>query len=155
MTFNQFLGVMGIVIPVAGAFIIAYLHRKQMRQVEAHRRDPAVGLIPPPHPLTLFYRKHSALLTIGPLSILWIVLQFFREGPVTRYSVLAIAVSVGAIVFAVFIDLLNRGMTVLGRLIDAIDATTRTVEVLTGGVEAFGKRLKGLEDSSRPNDQHD
>src|SRR2546425_6073851 len=146
MTFNQFLGVMGIVIPVAGAFIIAYLHRKQMRQVEAYRQDPKVGLIPPPHLLTLFYRKHSALLTIGPLSILWIVLQFFREGPVTRYSVLAIAVSVGAIVFAVFIDLLNRGMTILGRL---IDMTAQTVDVLKVGVEEFGKRLKRSEDSSR------
>jgi len=92
------------------------------------------------------------LLTIGPLSILWIVLQFFREGPVTRYSVLAIAVSVGAIVFAVFIDLLNRGMTILGRL---IDMTAQTVDVLKVGVEEFGKRLKRSEDSSRPNDQHD
>jgi hypothetical protein len=40
------------------ALLVSYLHRKQMRQVEAFRNDPAVGLLPPLHPWTAFLRRH-------------------------------------------------------------------------------------------------
>jgi hypothetical protein len=38
--------------------LIAYQHRKQMRQIELFRLDQKVGLVRPPHPLRVFFQRY-------------------------------------------------------------------------------------------------
>jgi len=54
MTFREWIQVCGVVLAAAVALIVAYLHRRQMRQIEAFRQDPSVGLVPPPHPVLVW-----------------------------------------------------------------------------------------------------
>jgi hypothetical protein len=47
------------VIGPATALTVGHLHRKQMRQLELFRADPAVGLVPPPNPVVKFFKTYS------------------------------------------------------------------------------------------------
>jgi hypothetical protein len=48
----------GIAVAVVVPLIVNYQNRKQARQIELFKKDPSVGLIPPPHPLWVFLRKN-------------------------------------------------------------------------------------------------
>src|ERR1051325_7097288 len=48
-----------LVVSTAVALVIAALHRRQMRQIELHREDPSVPLVPPPSAFTKFLQQLS------------------------------------------------------------------------------------------------
>lgn len=48
----------GIVVAAVVALVVNYQNRKQARQIELFRKDPSVGLKPPPHPWLVFLRKN-------------------------------------------------------------------------------------------------
>jgi heme exporter protein D len=51
MTIGNWVTVVVALAGVVTTLVVAYLQRRQMRQIEAYRQDPSVGLVPPPHPL--------------------------------------------------------------------------------------------------------
>ena len=109
--------VLGTTVAAAVALIIAYMQRKQMRQIEAFRQNPSVGLVPPPHPIVLFYRRNKSLINIGIPSALVLALQLVQPGPPTRASTLMIALGVASILMSLLMDLLERLLgTKLSRL---------------------------------------
>ena len=105
MTLTQILMTLGITASGVVAFIVAYLHRKQMRQIELYKADPSVGLVPPPSKLTKFVASHwdTVLGFAGPIYIL--VVEFFSNGPVTRGTVFAISAAL-AFMFTNFVMML-------------------------------------------------
>ena len=48
----------GVVVAAVVALVVNYQNRKQARQIELYRRDPSVGLIPPPHAFMAFLKKY-------------------------------------------------------------------------------------------------
>ena len=111
MTITQAIMLLGIVAAATVAFIVGYLQRKQMRQVELYRQDPTVGLVPPPSPLTKFVKsKWDSALGIG-MPVLSLVIEFSGHAPITRLSVALISLNVAFL-------LVNFVMYIVFRLFD-------------------------------------
>lgn len=91
MTLTQLLMVFGIVVSAMVAIVVAYLHRRQMRQIELYKADPSVGLVPPSSRLTKFVasRWDTVLGFAGPAFVL--AMEFISTAPVTRLTVLSIS----------------------------------------------------------------
>lgn len=104
MPLTAWITLFGIVIAAVVALIIAYLQRKQMRQIELHRADPTVPLVPPPHSVTQFLRTNFWYL-YSLAFMLWVLYVLKRDlsqsTPVTRTTVLYICVDVGAIILMI------------------------------------------------------
>jgi hypothetical protein len=94
------MGVAAIVLPSATAFLVAYWHRKQMRQIEIFKRDPNAGLLPPPSRLWKFVKSYRDLLMGAGLPMLFLVSEVVSDKPVTRWDVFLIAFDVSLILFA-------------------------------------------------------
>jgi hypothetical protein len=54
--------VASLIVGTIVTLIVAALHRKQMRQIALHRADPSVPLVPPPHPITRFFKNRLFML---------------------------------------------------------------------------------------------
>jgi hypothetical protein len=71
---------------VVGAIVtlsVAAMHRKQMRQIELHRADPTVPLVPPAHPITRFLKTHGVpLISIG-LNLGFLIHDVRQTGPLS------------------------------------------------------------------------
>ena len=105
MTVSNAVAIFGILISATVALLIAYMHRRQMRQVELFKQDPSVGLSPPPSRITRFITsKWDTILGFaGPVYVL--VTQFFSAGPVTRLTIFAVS-GAFALMFANFVMML-------------------------------------------------
>src|SRR5665213_1200882 len=90
--------VFGVLVAAMIALIVAYMQRKQMRQIEAYRLDPKVGLIPPQHPFTKFVKRHDRYIIMSVIPVYQLVQQFFIHSPVTHVDVLMVAINVGTLV---------------------------------------------------------
>jgi len=104
MTANVVITLVGIMIASATALAVAYLHRKQMRQIELYRADPSVGLIPPSTAFTKFLKSKGVLLmtVIGcGVSLGGIIVWGFGTGPITRGSLVWVELNVGECVFLI------------------------------------------------------
>jgi hypothetical protein len=97
MTWVPLVGILvsGVTVP----FIIAYLHRKQARQIEAYRKDPSVGLKPPLHPISRFFKNHYAYLLGMTWYVCFITREMLRTTSINREGVLIMALYVGGIFF--------------------------------------------------------
>jgi hypothetical protein len=91
----QLISIAGIVVAAVVALAVAYMHRKQIRQAELYRQNPAAGLKPPLHPITRFVLDFG-LVAIFP--VLGLVYEFSLSRPVTRLDVLNIAANISLIV---------------------------------------------------------
>ena len=102
MTITQVIMVLGIVVSAAVAMAVAYLHRKQMRQIELYKSDPTAGLIAPPSRLAKFVASKwdTVLGFAGPAFIL--VAEFLSVEPVTRHTVFSISAAL-ALIFTNFV----------------------------------------------------
>jgi len=93
---STILSCLATVLACATALLVGYLHRKQIRQVEAFRQDPRVGLRPPDSAVAVFIKGHWHFLFVA-----WPVFSLYRAvrapGPPTRFDVFAIALNVAAI----------------------------------------------------------
>ena len=117
MTFHDWIQVFGIALAGAITLIVAYSHRKQLRQIEAFRHDPSVGLVPPPHPFLLFLKRRYALLIIVPIGICSLIYQLTRQTPVTRGSVFLIVLAFATIVLGFAVDLFIRILNLIGGML--------------------------------------
>lgn len=87
----------GIVVAAVVTLIVATMNRKQMRQIELHRVDPAIPLVPPPHPITHFLKTYWWFLVFGGLNLAMLVRHMGQTTPVTRAAVLEIVLDVTSI----------------------------------------------------------
>ena len=101
------ISVFGILIAGAVAFIVAYLQRKQMRQIEAYRQNPTVGLVPPPHSVTAFVRSHKYLVLVSGGGAILVLLGFLNPGPISRTTVLTIALGASGFISGFLFDLVG------------------------------------------------
>lgn len=141
MTTGHILAVAAIIVPTFTAFLVAYWHRKQIRQAEAYRRDPSVGLTPPPSALWRFVTSRWKLLVIAGLPALFIALNFYLNARVTLFTVLLIALNVSTIVTAVLMEIIERVVRVLGRVIEVQGEQLR---VQADQVRIAGKVVESL-----------
>jgi hypothetical protein len=96
----------GLIVGAIVTLTVAALHRKQMRQIELHRADPSVPLIPPPHPTTRFFKRHGPpIMNIG-MGIVFLVQELRQTGPITRGQVFLIAFYTASLYFWVLVDVL-------------------------------------------------
>ena len=95
----------GVLIPSAVALVVAYLHRKQMRQVEAFRLDPSVGLVPPPSTITRFLKQNRLILVATVLAPALLIAQGLLPGPISAWRVIGIALAAIIIPLAISVDL--------------------------------------------------
>lgn len=86
------ISIASIVVAAGVALYIAAMSRKQMRQVELHRMDPSVSLIPPPHPATRFLKRYRVFVAGIVINLIVLIVESFRSGPITRVQVLNIVV---------------------------------------------------------------
>src|ERR1017187_7244364 len=107
-TVGNWLALLAIVVPSCIAILIGYLHRKQMRQNEAFRQDHSVGLVPPPHPVVAFYKRHRYwIVGIGlPGSVL--IWSGFDTKPITKVDIILLAGNVAVIPMTLIVHFLLR-----------------------------------------------
>jgi hypothetical protein len=122
--------------------------RRHWLQVELHRDDPKVSLVPPPSaPVKLvkrigtFCKKNWLdILALGwpTLTLVWLLT---RDGPVTRWTVFSIAFQVGALwfylnakmqsswgeVISTNTRLIGKAHDTIGMILDIIDASRERI----------------------------
>src|SRR5579859_527111 len=127
MTLQLWIALFGILATSVTGFGVAYLHRKQMRQIELHRTDSSVPLKPPPHPFATFLRKYGADLFTAGFGIFWLVRGF--NSPLTHQAVLDIALGVGNLVLSMVSVITVRILDFI--LIVAKDSVERDMEIFS------------------------
>jgi hypothetical protein len=134
MSIANWITILSVVVGAIVTLSVAYMHRKQMRQIELHRIDPNVPVVPPPHKVTVFLKRN------------WYFLYFLADGlfvgrrlikhldettPVTREVVFDITIEVLAlsalILMACLFPILRRAAETTGRMIGIMERTTETI----------------------------
>jgi hypothetical protein len=125
----------GIVIAAFVAFYVAYLQRRQMRQIEAHRLDPTVPLKPPFAPVWQWTIRHFALIgtTIAIVNLTTIIID---PRPLTKLAALDIALNVAMIVFCIILDIIRFLAREYGEMFMGL---TRLIESSSRFVVEVGK----------------
>jgi len=91
--------IIGVLIASATALSVAYMHRKQMRQIEAFRADVKVGLVPKETWLWARFKDNWHRLLVLSAS-LWLTLRFLtRTGVPTRSEVVMVVFSGSCVAF--------------------------------------------------------
>lgn len=108
MTINHIIALIGMALSAFVALIVAYLHRKQIRQIELYKEDPSVGLVPPPGKLTAFIKGNwdNIFAYGGPIYI--IASEILKDSPVTRLTVLLIAFNAALLMLNITLSLVYR-----------------------------------------------
>lgn len=102
------------------ALIVAAQNRKQMRQLEAHRIDPSVGLTPPPHPVFVFLRNHwTPLCGIGLGLYLLISSHNVKNGFISRSEVFSVVMGICLLFFSAMLVVVEQLLAEVKRLISA------------------------------------
>lgn len=97
-----------------------------MRQIELHRADPSVPLIPPPHPVTAFLKKNWIYIFLTLLNTANLIKAVSAAtGPLTRKHVLTISLSIAGLLLVVILLLIRMTIDMLRRFAkhtwDALD----------------------------------
>jgi hypothetical protein len=123
---NLLVSMAGIVIAGTVALIVAYLHRKQMRQIEAHRDNPAIPLKPPPSPVWRWLGKYANFLLML-LPIFDLSRHAYQKQPVTVSLVIDIALQVGMILYLIILYTFERVVDIIARNADLIHEVSKVV----------------------------
>ncbi|MEO8594107.1 MAG: hypothetical protein ABI759_12365 [Candidatus Solibacter sp.] len=84
------------------ALYIAYLHRRQMRQIEAAKANSEAGLIPPPNPVRAFIQNNLILLVSVGNSVT-LLHELFSAEPITRHTIFFMGLNFcGILIYPVF-----------------------------------------------------
>jgi hypothetical protein len=110
---------------------IGHLQRKQMRQIELHREDSSVGLVPPPHPLRLFLRKYKLPILNTGVGALLLASGLLSQPPLTRLSVFNIAGGIGCLLLALTNRMVDDVYGALIRIIDLIEKQSDSLSKTT------------------------
>jgi hypothetical protein len=102
--------VLALVVTTLVNLSIAAMNRKQMRQIELHRADPSIPLLPPPHPATTFFKTNTVFILSLVWNCCWLVRELTLTTPVTRADILAITMLVGSTYFLVTMQMTSASM---------------------------------------------
>jgi hypothetical protein len=140
-TVGNWIALLAIVVSSGIAILIGYLHRKQMRQNEAFRQDPSVGLVPPPHPVVAFYKRHLYwIVGVGlPASVL--VWNGFDTKPITRMDIILLAGNVAVILMTLVVHFLLR---LADRQIRMMDWQIKNMDWQIKNAETLAELAKGI-----------
>jgi hypothetical protein len=137
MSFSTLISLSGILVAAAVALAVAHMHRKQLRQIELHRTDPSVPLIPPPHPATRFLRTYGIYLVFGVVDLAMLVREMGETTPVTRLVVFNIALDMIGITTMVFFAYV---VSILNRLYNAAEKVAARMEKTAGKMVEIATR---------------
>jgi hypothetical protein len=144
---HDFIAIVGILVAAATALWVAYLHRKQMRQIEAFRSNPALGLVPPPNQIWVFI-KSNILLLCAAVALLFLLLDVFSSAPVTRRVVFNIAWDAVSFVIFVLLHISLKFVRLFGKVISAItrliDGQIHTSEFVLEQIEINKNMVEAL-----------
>jgi hypothetical protein len=151
MSTTVWLSLFTLAVTSAVALIIAAMHRKQMRQIELHRADPAVPLVPP-NAFTKFLRgnfRHINLAVNAALNIVFLTEHVRSATPLTKVEVLAIAFFMNSLFLSLVLyvlswntqmvfnaiyacrDVIDMLSNQIGKIIGISESQTRVVGKLT------------------------
>lgn len=122
----------GIVVGAIVTLSVAYLHRKQMRQIELHRADPSVPITPPPHGVTLFFKRNFWYwwcLAFGGWDVWILIKDLNKTTPVTRAVIFDIGLDISGIFFMLIFAMLTSLTNRVERMVDIED---KTIDILIG-----------------------
>ena len=106
---TNILAALAIIVSSITALAIAYLHRKQMRQIELYKQDPSVGLTPPPSKLTYFVKSKANIIFGFGLPVFSLILGLIvMPQTLTRWDAIIISLNIGVVVFNAALKLINR-----------------------------------------------
>ena len=108
MTLMHVLTIIGFTLSALVALSVAYLHRRQMRQIELFKQDPSVGLVPVQTGLTRFVKGKWDIIFAygGPLYIL--ASELLKSAPVTRMTIALVSMSLVLLALNVILSLMLR-----------------------------------------------
>jgi hypothetical protein len=118
---------------------VAAMHRKQMRQIELHRADPRIPLIPPFHPVTRFLKGYGYFIVGFCFNLAMLIAQLRRTTPLTRGIVFDIVLAT----IGCFIMLIGGGVIYL--FDRALESASRTWDV----IEGMSDKLKELSERGK------
>lgn len=128
----------GIIVGATVTLSVAYLHRKQMRQIELHRADPSVPVTPPPHGITLFFKRNFwywYCLVFGGFNLWALIRDLGKNTPVTRAVVFDISLDMIGVFFMALFTLLSamlnrdaRNAEVADKMLDVLVGMTHRIE---------------------------
>jgi hypothetical protein len=151
MTLNQLITIAGLVVSCITALIVAYSHRKQLRQIELFRLDPSVGLLPPPSPPVAFFKEYGGLIVgvgVPVLSLAWLITM---NNPVTVGSVTLISSYFALILINLHFHSELRLLKYFLKLITVNEQVLRILETRRCETEAVAARLAKLENLVKDN----
>jgi hypothetical protein len=108
MKLSYVIAIAAVVLPCATALIVGYLHRKQMRQIEAYRLNPEIGLKPPSNALFKFFKKHLTSIIGQGIPLIGILWGMLGSAPITRWKVYMIASGWALIAYNWAVDVIYR-----------------------------------------------
>jgi hypothetical protein len=127
MSAAVWISLLTLVVGTTVTLIVAALHRKQMRQIELHRADPTVPLVPPPHLFTKFLRRNAnrlILIVNFGINLSFLIEHLLSTTALTRTEVFAIALFTSALFFTILMYLMtrdvDRSLDVIEKLWDVI-----------------------------------
>jgi magnesium-transporting ATPase (P-type) len=138
MTPNLWITVLIFVGTTVVTFSVAYMHRKQIRQVELYRRDTSSGLKPPPHPITRFLREHWWETILVIWSLYHFVRWFIEESQHSYHAGVS-----AALAFWMVMNLVLSGMyRLFSRSLDITGLALADTEMLIGVISSLVADLK-------------
>jgi hypothetical protein len=144
MTVAAWISIFGIGVAAAITLGVAYMQRKQMRQIELFRKDPKVPLTPPPHRVTLFLKDYWYFILIAVFDLAMLVRDMSRTTPITRSVVFSIGLDLvtfsATIVMAIVTALLRRMADVVGRI-------GTVMEAMSNGMVATERAMQAMDNS--------
>lgn len=133
MTPNLWITVLIFVGTTVVTFSVAYMHRKQIRQVELYKRDATSGLVPPPHPITRFLREHWWETILVIWSLYHFARWFIEESQHSYHAGVSAALGIWMVV-----NLMLSGMyRLFSRSLDLTGLVLADTEALTGIISSL------------------
>jgi hypothetical protein len=126
----------GIIVAAIVTLSVASMQRKQMRQIELHRIDPTIPLVPPPHPFTRFLKTYGYFLGFGTFDLVMFIRDMRQSTPVTRQVVFDIVLDMLAVVLMFGTAF---GIAIFQRAARAAERTIGIMEMMTDKI----KKLEG------------
>jgi len=111
-----------------------------MRQIELHRADPSVPLVPPLHPGTQFLKRWGVPFINCIINISFLTRELTRTGPVTREQVFSIAVFTDALfLVGVMVGFLWLGESTMRVISDLTRVTGENLDRQWAIIEVLSK----------------
>jgi hypothetical protein len=146
MAGTNWIALVGIAVAAIVALCIAFMQRKQMRQIELHRADPTITLHPPLHPITHFLKTYwffGWCLAWAGFDVFTLVRHLRETTPITRGAVVGIVIDILGVIFMFTI---GAGIYMSQR---AFGITERTIEILEMMTEGHKRTASTLQEMAQ------